>query len=91
METFIHYSSNNKIYHSNDPDSIERVGILIERNHKGTFYTANNLTQYKRYKTLRGAENFMKKSGRKPIAYQEGNSMIYLTSAAEKTNVRKRK
>lgn len=33
----------------------------------------------------------MKKSGRKPIAYQEGNSMIYLTSAAEKTNVRKRK
>lgn len=81
--TFIHYSHTDKIYKDKDFDSIGRTGIEIKGKNK---YTANTLTQFKTYKTLRGAENFMKKSGRKAIAVEDGKNLIYLSSKAEKAN-----
>lgn len=90
MSTFIHYSHNNKVYNDKDFDSIQRTGIEVKTKNGRTDYTANTLTQYKTFKTLRGAENFMKKSGRKPIAIEENKQFIYLTSSAERAN-RKRK
>lgn len=87
---FIHYSSNKKIYKDNSPDSIERTGINVETHRGKTTYTANTLTQFKTYKTLKGAENFMKKSGREAIAVEDNNQIIYLNSKAEKLSKNKR-
>lgn len=81
MSTFIHYSHNNEIYKDKDFDSVQRTGIEIKGKNK---YIANTLTQYKTYRTLRGAENFMNKSGRKAIAIEDNNNLIFLSSKAEK-------
>lgn len=86
--TFIHYSSNNKIYRSNDFDSINRTGIEISSKNGKTEYIANNHVQFKTYKTLRGAEKFMEKGGRKPVAIEDGRNLIFLNSKAEKINKR---
>ena len=83
MSTFIHYSHNNKIYKDKDFDSVQRTGIEIKGKNN---YLANTLTQYKSFKTLRGAENFMKKSGRKAIAVEDNNNLIFLSSKAEKVH-----
>ena len=81
MEKFIHYSNNDKIYKDKSPDSVSRVGIEINEQRNGkTVYIANTLTEYKKYKTLRGAENFMKRSGRKPVALEDGKLFISLVS-----------
>ena len=85
MGKFIHYSSNNKIYRDDSPDSISRVGIEINEGRNGkTTYIANNLAEFRRYKTLRGAENFMKKSGRKPVAIEDGKLLISLVVKGKK-------
>ena len=86
MPAFIHYSHDNKIYKDKDFDSIQRTGIEINKSKGKNTYTANTLTQYKTFKTLRGAEKFMEKSGRKAIAVEEGKQMIFLSSKAEKLN-----
>lgn len=87
-KTYIHYSRNNKIYHSNDHDSINRTGIEVCTRKGKTEYLANNHLEYKKYKTLRGAEKFMEKQGYKPIAVEDGRNLIYLSSKAEKKNKR---
>ena len=87
-ETYIHYSRNNKIYRSNDLDSINRTGIEISRRHGKNEYIANNHLEYKKYKTLRGAGKFMENQGYKPIAIEDGRNLIYLSSKAEKKNKR---
>lgn len=82
---FIHYSNNNKIYTDNDFDAVSRTGIEIkEKRGQKTEYIANTLVEFKSYKTLRGAQKFMEKSGRKPIAIEDGRNTIFLNSQAEK-------
>ncbi len=86
--TYIHYSRNNKIYHSNDQDSINRTGIEVCTKKGKTEYLANNHLEYKKYKTLRGAEKFMEKNGYKAIAIEDGRNLIYLNSKAERLSER---
>ena len=77
-ETFIHYSTNGKIYKDKDFDAISRTGILVDTSKGKTTYLANSLTEFKRYKTLRGALNFMERTGRTPVAIEDNGKIINL-------------
>ncbi len=77
-ETFIHYSKNGRVYRDKDFDTISRTGILVDTSKGKTTYLANTLTEFKRYKTLRGALNFMEKTGRTPVAIEDNGKIINL-------------
>lgn len=80
-DTFIHCSSNDKIYRDNDFDSVHRTGIEVNTKKGKTEYIANTRVEFKRYKTLRGALNFMQRMEMKPVAIEDNGMIIPLSNS----------
>jgi len=50
----------------------------------------DSIVKYKKYKTIRGAQNFMEKCGYKPVAIDDKVGRIYLNNKIQKANKKKK-